>query len=167
MNKLLPLPQKFDENEWFFIISLMIAIIAYWRLPKKFKPSITILLLIFGATVARVADKLLAAPKTNFYNVVDTGKYELFDVISYPLYSFSSYFFIYVYSHFQFRGIGLVLFIVFTSLAGTLYEYLGSLFHFFKYDEWHVFYSFSVYLFVQPLTILFFHVVTYFHSKKE
>ncbi|MGM0838572.1 MAG: hypothetical protein ACQEV7_20760 [Bacillota bacterium] len=104
MNDLLPLPKNFDENEWFFIISLVLFIFGYLLLPKKFNSSITILLFLFGPAVARVADKILASPKTNFYDVVDTGKYELFDVISYPLYSFSSYFFIYIYSHFQLRA---------------------------------------------------------------
>lgn len=167
MNDSLPLPKNFDENEWFFIISLLIFIGVYFLLQKKFNASITILLFIFGAVVARIADKLLASPKTNYYDVVDTGKYELFDLISYPLYSFSSYFFIYIYSHFQFKRSGLILYIIFSSIGGIAYEYLGSYFKYFKYDEWNVFYSFSVYLIVQPLTILFFHGLTYLHKIKR
>ncbi|MDX5474254.1 MAG: hypothetical protein LPK00_01850 [Bacillaceae bacterium] len=165
INDLLPLPQKMDENEWVFIISFIILVPLILWLPKKFPTSITWLLLIFGGTVPRIFDKVLASPKTDYYDVFDTGKYELFDLISYPLYSVFAYIFVYIYAHFRFSNFKFVIFIVISSLLGTAFEYLSSLFNMFHYKEWTIFFSFTVYLIIQPLTILFYLYIVQMHSK--
>lgn len=165
INDLLPLPKQMDENEWIFIISFIaLAAIIYW-LPKKFPTSITWLLFIFGGTVPRIFDKVLASPKTDYYDVFDTGKYELFDLISYPLYSLFAYLFVYFYHHYRFKNYKFVIFIIVSSALGTVYEYICSLFNMFHYKEWNIFFSFTVYLIVQPLTILFYLYIQSIHAK--
>ena len=52
------LPEKFDQNEWFILVSLIITFSIVWMLPKRFPLSITLLLMLFSSTVARLFDHL-------------------------------------------------------------------------------------------------------------
>lgn len=165
MNELLPLPDPFGANEWFFIVSLILLISLYIILPRKFPTSITVLLLIFGAVVARTFDEILAAPGHNMYNVLDSGAYELFDLISYPLYSLFCYLFVYIYVHFKLSGGRLVLYLLFFATFGAVYEKIAIYFNFFTFKEWKLIYSPSVYLFVQPLTLVFYHFIIGLHPS--
>ncbi|MFS0616019.1 hypothetical protein [Lederbergia ruris] len=162
----LQLPTTFDENEWFIIIGLILSYSLILWLPKRFPLSLTILLLLFGSTVARIYDHLLSSPDLNLYNIMDSRKYELFDVISYFLYAPFSYLYIYFYEKLNVRGFWILLYIVISSIIGTLFEGVNALFHVFNYHGWKLSYSFSVYLGVQALTLLFYHMIKHFHHRQ-
>lgn len=163
----LPFPRDFDQNEWYIIISAIILVLLLHKLPKRFPGSVTVLLLLFTVSVARVTDHLLAGPHKDFYDIMDTGKYELFDLFSYIPYAPFGYLFIYFYDKHRLNGLLLALYIVCCSIGGIIVEWLVSTSYigFLQYKNWNVFNSLPVYLIVQPLTILFFKLVKSLHEK--
>jgi hypothetical protein len=161
----LPLPQQFDSNEWFVILSIVVSFSLLFLLPRRFPLSISILILSFSIFIARSVDEILAGPKVNFYDVIDSGKYELFDVISYAMYAPSAYFFIYFFDKFKFKGFYLFFYIVSFSLIGWGFEWVCEKFGVFTYIQWQLKYSLAVYLVVQPLTLLFYQLISQSHQK--
>ena len=153
------LPVSFDQNEWFVLISLIISTTIVIILPRRFPLSKIILLFLFSAVVARLSDHLLAGPNSNLYNLMDTNTLDLFDMLTYFLYMPFVYFFIYFYDKWKLRGYSIFLYIVGSVLAGTVYEWITSYFNVFNYHGWKVYYSFTVYLAIQPLTILFYELL--------
>lgn len=163
----LPFPREFDQNEWYIIISAIILVLLLYKLPKRFPVSVTVLLLLFTMSTARVTDHLLAGPHKDFYDIMDTGKYELFDLFSYIPYAPFGYLFIYLYDRFQLKGLLLVLYIIFCSIGGVLFERMvsTSFIEFLQYKNWSPYYSLPVYLTVQPMTILFFKLEKSIHER--
>lgn len=163
----LPLPKDFDLNEWYIILSALALVFLLYKLPKRFPASITLLLLLFTAAASRVTDHLLAGPHQDLYDIMDTSKYELFDLFSYITYVPFSYVFIYIYDKYQLKGLKLTFYILTFSLGGVLFELLISadLIDFLHYKIWTPYMSWPVYLTVQPLTILFFELTKQLHDK--
>ncbi|MBS4218410.1 hypothetical protein KHA96_08815 [Bacillus sp. FJAT-49711] len=159
----LPLPSIFGENEWFVIITTLIFYLLVFLLPKRLPLSVMIVIMLLGSVIARLYDHLLSPPYLNLYHVMNSGKYELFDIIVYALYAPFSYFFIYLYDKFNIHGYWTLVYIVGFSLAGTLFEGMAVYFHVFNYINWKLQYSFSVYLFVQSLTLFIYHLIIRHH----
>ncbi|MBB2482571.1 hypothetical protein H5P36_20580 [Bacillus sp. APMAM] len=153
---MLPLPQKFDENEWFVIIGIIISYTIVFLLPKRFPISISILLMMFGSTVARISDHLLAAPRVDMYNLMDTPKFDLFDLVLNLFYAPFAYLFIYFFDKFRIKGFTILFYIIGCTLVGTMFEWLTKQFHVFIYEGWQLAYSFTVYFIIQSLTLLLF-----------
>jgi hypothetical protein len=160
---ILPLPKALDENEWFILLGLMITIPIIVLLPKRMPISLSIIMLMFGSIIARVLDHLLSSPTFNLYDVMDTGKYDFFDILTYLFYAPFSYFFVYFYERFHIRGFGVLFYIVACSIAGTLFEGISVYFNVFTYKGWGLIYSFSVYLVVQSLTILLYRYIKFIY----
>lgn len=59
---------------------------------------------LFPATIARIADHLFAGPPLDLYDLMDSGNYDLFDILSYPLYGPVAYIFLYIYEKFEIKG---------------------------------------------------------------
>ncbi|MDZ5471449.1 hypothetical protein SM124_06780 [Bacillus sp. 31A1R] len=153
---ILPLPEKFDENEWLVIGVLMSGIVIYKLLPKRFPISLSILIMIFSATYARAFDHILASPLLDFYDVMDSPKFELFGVFTYIMYAPFGYLFVYIYDKFKIEDKYIVLYIFIWSFFGIGFEWLSSKCNIFTYKHWNLAYSFTIYLFVQYHTIVFF-----------
>jgi hypothetical protein len=153
----MPLPVNFDENEWCLILCILISYSVTFLLPKRFPFSQNVLLLLYGPTVARLCDHLLASPKLDLYTLMDTQNYDLFDFFTYLLYAPFSYLFFYFYDKWKIRGYGIILYIFFCSIGGTLFEWVNKIFHVFTYKGWELPFSFSVYLVTQCLSLIFYH----------
>ncbi|MFD2445394.1 hypothetical protein ACFSO7_15625 [Bacillus sp. CGMCC 1.16607] len=162
---IIPLPKSFDQNEWFLIISFLISIFPVFVLPKRIPSTIMILMMIYAAVVARLFDHLLAGPPLDFYNLMDKGKFEAFDILTYLLYAPFSYFFVYFYEKWHIKGYKILLYIIASSIGGTAYEWLSHYFNVFNYKEWQLPYSLTVYLLVQPLTLLFYEYIKKAHER--
>ena len=164
---ILPLPEKFDANEWFILFHILALVILLYKLPKRFPTSITILLLMFTVTVARVVDHVIAGPHVDLYDIMDSGDFELFDLLCYVPYAPFGYVFIYIYDKFQLKGISLILYIVLSSIGSIGFEWLTgtSYISYLKYSSWKPIYSLPIYLLIQPCTILFFHLIKSIHEK--
>lgn len=152
------LPQKFDHNEWFVIFVILLSYLVILPLSKRLTKSIMILVMLFSTTVARLCDHLLSSPKLDFYDLMDAPTYELFDLFTYLLYPPFAFLFVYIFKRLSIRGFWIVLYILLWSVGGTLFKNLTVIFDIFNYKDWKAVYSFTVYLIVQSLTLLFFSV---------
>lgn len=159
------LPEEFDSNEWFVIISLIIATLMILLLPKKLPLSISILMILFGSTVGRLTDRFLAAPNWDLYDIMDTGKYDLFDFLTYVLFGLFAYLFAYLFENMNIRRLNLLFFVLICAILGTIFEYVSLYFHVFEYKSWEINYSFNVYLVVQALTLFFYSHIKNVHKK--
>lgn len=153
---MLPLPLNFDENEWFIILNLLLGVIVVYILPKRFATVITILIMLFSMSIAKIIDHAIAGEPLDLYDIGDQKKYELWDVIGYFMYLPYAYLSIYLYDKLNPKGIFLSVYIILMSLSGIIFEWIAIKFHVFKYEKWTLFYSFSVYLAVSIVHILFF-----------
>lgn len=163
----LPSPKEFDQNEWLIIVCFVFLIILLYKLPKRFPTPVTVLILLFTLAVSRVVDHTIAGPDINFYDIMDSGKFEFFDIFCYITYAPFGYLFIYVYDKYQLRGTKLFLYIITCSIASIAFEYFtaSSYISFFKYHNWKPIYSLPIYLVVQSLTLLFLHLIQHFYKS--
>lgn len=151
---MMPFPEKFDQNEWYVIIALLFSFVLIYLFPKRIPLSITILIMIFSLTIARIADHLLSSPNFDLYSMMDSGKYELFDLILYILYAPFGYFFVYIYEELNIKGYWTIIYIFLWSIFGSFFEWVSVTFEVFVYKDWELKYSFTVYVFTQALTLL-------------
>lgn len=160
-------PEKFDQNEWYAIITSMVMITLIMALPKRFPPIVSVIIFMIGLSFSRFADHLFGSVgRFDHYDVMDSSKFEWFDLFTYPLYGYSAYIFIYLYSWLQLRKFwSKTLYILFWSIFGTIFEYTASLFDFFNYKNWSLYWSLITYLVVQPITIILFHWVMNLHKR--
>ncbi|MBB3110601.1 hypothetical protein FHS18_002668 [Paenibacillus phyllosphaerae] len=148
---MLDLPESFDANEWFLIISVVVIASFSLLLPKRFPFIVMLVLYTIGPTIAMNVDFLLGIPPIDVYNINDDGRYELFDLLFYFLYAPFSYLFIYFYDRLRFRGFGTALYVLGCSAAGAAYEWIAVLCHVFQYKGWNLGYSFIVYVSIQAI----------------
>jgi hypothetical protein len=163
--EMMPLPQPFDKNEWFVLIGIMVSYSIVRFLPKRFPTVISVLLMLFGPIVARMCDHFLASPKLDLYNLMDTPNYDLFDLFTYFLYAPFSYLFIYFYDRWNVKGAGMLLYLFLWTVASAFFEWIHTLFHVFTYHNWRLSYSFTVYLVVQCLELLYYYLLVRTYSK--
>lgn len=165
--KVLPLPKSFDENEWFFLVLLILSIILYKIVPKRFSASTTILLLLLPITVSRLLDKFLSAPDKDWYDVFDSPAFEFFDLVAYTMYAPFGYFYIYLYDYWKLKGIKLVLYILGWGLFAIGFEWLSHQFHLYKYKDFTFTLGFGFYIPSLILTILFYHLILFLRTKHK
>ena len=151
---MMPFPENFDQNEWFVLITLFLSFLCIFICPKKIPFSIAILMMIFSLTIARLADHLLASPKFDLYNIMDSGKYEFFDLILYIVYAPFGYFFVYIYEILKVKRYWIILYIFLWSSFGAFFEWIAVQKEVFVYKQWELPYSFTFYVFTQALTLI-------------
>lgn len=162
---LLPFPKELGENEWFLIVALVVFSMTILFLPKRFPISLTILIMVFSSVVARVSDHILAGTNLDLYDVMDSGKYDFFDIISYLLYPPFAYLFVYFYFSWRISGLAISLYILLWSIGGVAFESLAVYFKVFTYKGWSLKYSFLLYLVIQTATLVFFHFLKKSYAK--
>jgi hypothetical protein len=153
---MMPFPETFDQNEWFVLISLFLSFLVIILLPKRMPLSIIILMMIFATTVARLADHLLATPRHDLYNIMDSGKFDFFDLLLYFVYAPFGYIFVYVYERLKVKGYWTIIYIYLWSIFGAFFEWVAVQFKVFEYHGWELKYSFTFYVCTQALTLLFY-----------
>jgi hypothetical protein len=152
-------------NELFVVLSFITAMLLIKKLPSlKLPISLVILICLFSANLARIPDSMLAAPSLDLYDIMFSEKFNLFDFFTYLLYCPFGYLFVYFYEKGNFKGYRIIWYILLTSCGGTLYEWIAHLFGVFEYKKWDIRFSFAVYLFVQPLTLLFYEWIKNSHK---
>ncbi|PAE19486.1 hypothetical protein CHH80_16020 [Bacillus sp. 7504-2] len=144
-------PTSFDHNEWFILVSMILLLIAFFKMPKLMPKDLTLSILLFFAVIGLNADVLMAAGYPfDFYTITDSPKLEIFDVFVYIVnYSIYGYFFAYIMFKRK-MGAGVFgLFIIFWSGLTTLIEWIAVKFHVFTYiNGWTTLYSSLCYLFI-------------------
>lgn len=160
LNFLLPLPVKFDANEWFVLGSICLFLIAFFKLPRRFPPAVTVLILLFNGVLAKTTDFTLAASYPfDFYNYSDTPKLDLFDqLLQYVLIPLAGYLTLYTYDYWNKKGLNPILFVPLAIILSVGYEYLSIKCHVFTYKGWNLFYSAIAYMILIPMNMYFFHL---------
>jgi len=164
---ILPLPEHFGSREWFIIVTLICSNALIIPLRRKFPPTIIILILVFGLTSAKIMDVLVGEAPFDYYDINDTPKVELMDVVLQFIYPPFAYLYIYLYERLHIRGISTALYVLISSFFGICFEWIFVCFGVFMYKGWNLFYSFTVYLYVQSACLLFFKWIQSNHHRKR
>ncbi|MDF2959889.1 MAG: hypothetical protein K0S39_1624 [Paenibacillus sp.] len=151
--------ETFSSNEWFILTTIAINIVVIWLLPKKLPVSLTVLLLLTGMMAAKTADFILAIPPYDLYNLNDSSKYEISDLMLSFVYPPFHYYFIYIYHTKRLKGFFVFLYILAVAWFAAGFEYLAHLTGVYNYKGWSLIYSFPVYLTVLGLSIVLYHVL--------
>ncbi len=78
--RILTLPEKFDFNEWFILVSIIVIYTYIYLLQRRFPLPITIMMVVFSLALEKAADLIFEYPPYNFYYLNDKIEYELFDL---------------------------------------------------------------------------------------
>lgn len=145
----------------YFILSLnVINLIIFFKIPKKFPVSITILILLFGLAMAKTANFILGIPPYNLYEINNlTDELDLIDLFLTAIYPPFSYYFLYIYKVCNFRRVALFVYIVIVAVLSVGFEYVAVLADVFQYNGWKLLYSFPVYLISLISALLFYRLI--------
>jgi hypothetical protein len=159
----MPLPTKWDENEIFIIIlSVLLTIIAIKMLPKRLPYTTSILIFLFNISMGIAVDHILAGPPLDLYDVLDSEKFELFDLILY-FFVYGPYLYIVMFCYdkwFSEKSKRMkFIFLFFIALLNVGLEFIAAKLDVYMYKGWNLFDSFLVYLLAYLLNILLFHLL--------
>jgi hypothetical protein len=163
----LGLPKHFDFNEWIITISLIAIYTFAFRLPQRFPQTITILLALLSLSLEKMTDLILEYPPYALYHLNDSTHYELFDFLTCFLYPPFGYILLNYYDKWSIRGISNFFFILVGSILAVVYEWIMVLAHVFVYTGWKLEYSFTTYLLVISLYVVFFNFAKYYFYKNK
>ncbi|UFU01126.1 hypothetical protein KO561_09390 [Radiobacillus kanasensis] len=162
---LLHFPEAFDKNEWAVIIGILINIIIFMCLPKRIPKEITPLIILLSMSYPKILDHSLAVSPLNYYDIMDSTKYEIFDLLLYGVYPAFGYLFVYILDYFKLKGFQLFWYLLAWNLFAVGVEYLLIKLGIFVYKGWSLAYSLPIYTIVLSLTLLFYKLAMYFHNK--
>lgn len=163
---ILKLPDHFDQNEWFIIVVILVSLIMYKVLPKRFPKAITAIIVLYSIAMPKILDHTIAVKPYNLYDLTDSGQYELFDLIMYAIYPPFGYLFIYIYDYFKFKGIRFVMYIFFWSIASIGMEFIANQLHVFNYHGWRLIYSLPIYTAIMIINVFLFNFsINYFRAN--
>lgn len=160
--------EKFDENEWFIIISLVLVLTIARLLQKQFSTMVVVFVMLFNVFLGQTVDYILAVPPYDLYDINDQKQYEIFDGILYfLLYPPTAYIVIYFYDKWRITGIFVFAYIIAWALITTGLEWIATVFQVFKYNGWKLIFSFPVYIAVYGLNIMVLEFAQYFLRHKQ
>ncbi|PLR77076.1 hypothetical protein CU633_12755 [Bacillus sp. V3-13] len=161
------MPIRFDENEWFVIITGLGLLICYRWLKKPFPKLIlltnSIYFFFFGLTV----DHTIGADYPfNLYDTMDRSYIDIFDLIIYGLhYPLDGYFFYLSVYRFRPKGLRTVIFVCGWSIVSVILEVIAVYLSVFQYLRWNPVYSFFSYLVIFGISYIF--IKKLFHSYRS
>lgn len=160
------LPKHFDENEWFIIIVLVLSIFLI-RLPKRMPTEVSYLIVLLSLCIPNIIDHSIAAISPyDVYQLTDSEKYELFDILLSGAYVPFGYLCVYIYEWFRPKKMKIVLYILSWALFAIGFEFVLVRLHVFTYHGWNLVYSFPTYLLVVSLFLLYYEFLLFHHKKK-
>ena len=151
---------KYDWNEWFFLISSVAALLAFWPIRKYFRPVIVLLIWMYNIFLVSSIDYFLIATPFKAYYFGDNPTYELsgalFHLFMYPC---ASLVFLYFYDKFEIYGKKTVFYILGWTGFSLIYEWICVKNDALIYTGWKILYSIPVYPAAAILLIIFFHFI--------
>lgn len=142
--------KSFGMNDWVVISGVFIIWLIFFILPKSFPRQHTILVMLYGLTVASVIDNSFGTNPFDYYDIMDGPEYTLMDGVVYLLYPPYAYFFFYIYRLFHFKVKGNIFYIILWSFISVFVEGVFTKFGVFHYKGgFSIYFSFSIYLIVQ------------------
>ncbi|WNB93353.1 hypothetical protein [Bacillus sp. NEB1478] len=165
---ILPLPEKFDANEIFIIISTVLSWTIMFILPKRLSIVTIIIIWTFNVFLALVADITISVKPNDFYFTVDHKTHELFDVIlHFATYPTLPYFVVNIYQQYKPKGLRNLSYIIFWAGVAISIEWISVKFHVFTYTGWKLYLSFFVYLVVFAANIWLSNIIEKKHPYKR
>ncbi|MBP1964060.1 hypothetical protein [Paenibacillus aceris] len=168
MNDVIVYDNRFNANEWFVIAMIVLGLLTIRVLPKKFTPTQTWFTLLTGVVFGLIFDHTIGVPPFDFYDVGDQSNYQLFDIFSYAMYVPFGYLFIYIYKRLGLKGFYTIPYIMIWTLMSVGIEWLCLLVGVFHYKHgYQILYSIPIYLFIQSIHLLLFHIFFPEHKQGE
>jgi hypothetical protein len=149
--------ETFNLNEWCITFGIIATYWIVWKLPPRLNSETTLILFLWGFSVAKFYDFTIGGGLFDYYDVNDSSHYEIFDEISYFLYAPFSYFFIYLFEVLHIKGKMIGLYILGWSLFSLLMEWISVSVPIITYQKGYTIgVSFVIYWFTQSITLLFY-----------
>lgn len=156
--------EKFNINEWFGIIFLVVGFILVWPLRKKFSTKEVILYMIYAYYMGMLFDHTISIPPFDYYDVNDTSLYEFSDFLTYLMYAPYAYIYVYIFHRFKIKSSHGPIYVLFWAVISTLLELLGHSLGVYHYKAGYViYYSFPIYLLTLGLLLCLYRFI---HSNK-
>jgi len=162
-------PVKFDENEWFIIITGILMWAIIFMLPKRFSFLTILIIWLFNFFLGQMTDFIIGKPPLSYYYYNDLPEYEYFDLLLYFVsYPSIAYFFVYFYDKLKLKGWWLIGYIFVWALATTGLEWLSvKYFHLYTFTGWHSLYSIFVFILVYVSNLIVFRFVEYYQPRVD
>ncbi|WP_085522515.1 hypothetical protein [Tuberibacillus sp. Marseille-P3662] len=158
--------EHFDKNEIYLSIAFVIVYAIFFLLPKRFPRDVTMMYLVWGFAIATLFDFTIGGGLINFYQVNDSGDYELFDVVTYFMFAPISYFFIYIYDALGINKKTVIGFIIVWTIIGLGAEWVSSVMGVTHHQRgYQIPYSVPVFLVVQTITLLYYELIMKFKRQ--
>ncbi|HSU79468.1 MAG TPA: hypothetical protein VLK78_03565 [Candidatus Angelobacter sp.] len=113
---------RFDKNEIYILVQLIVAFGAFFLFPKRLPRSQTLLFLLWGFTFSTLYDFTIGGGLLDFYKVNDSNRYELFDLLTYFSFSTFSYFFVYFYKVLRINKKKFIFYVLGWTVIGIVME---------------------------------------------
>ncbi|GAA0334954.1 hypothetical protein GCM10008967_27220 [Bacillus carboniphilus] len=150
----------FDWNEWFFIISSILAFTVYWPIRSYFPRVIVIMIWVYNITLVATIDYFLLATPFKLYIFGDNPTYELSGALfHFFMYPCASLIFLYGYDKFELYGRKLFCYIFFWTVFALLFEWVTVKNKALTYTGWSLYYSIPVYPVAAIMLVLFFRFI--------
>lgn len=147
-------PLQFDMNEWFVLAASLVVFAAIASLPRKLSWTEISIVWIFNIYLATMADFILAIPPDDLYDINDSPKLEWFDLYVYAtLYPGTAYILLTVYEMLKPQGRRMAAYLLGWALLTVGLEWTADRFQLFHYTDWHLTYSFPVYVAVYAINL--------------
>jgi hypothetical protein len=154
----------FNQNEWFVIATIIIFHLFIFLLPKRFPLLLSVILYLFGFSTGLVFDNTIGAHIFDFYDINDSSRFTLMDILSYIMYGPFGYVFIYFQDKYKIQGRLLVTYILLWCLLSIALEAIAEYFNVFHYKNGYtIYFSFPLYV----VTIGIYYFLYDFIAKKE
>lgn len=164
---ILPLPERFDANEVFIIISTVLTLVLLFLLPRRLSVTTINVIWTFNVFLALLADITIGVKPNDFYFTIDHKKHELFDVIlHFVTYPTLPYFVVNFYQQYKPKSFKLLFYIIFWAGVAIALEWISVKFHVFTYTGWKLYLSFIVYLVVFAANIWITNILKKKHPYK-
>jgi hypothetical protein len=164
---ILPLPERFDANEVFIIISTVLTLVLLFLLPRRLSLTTINVIWTFNVFLALLADITIGVKPNDFYFTIDHKKHELFDVIlHFVTYPTLPYFVVNFYQQYKPKSFKLLFYITFWAGVAIALEWISVKFHVFTYTGWKLYLSFIVYLVVFAANIWITNILKKKHPYK-
>lgn len=146
---ILPLPERFDANEIFIIISSLLTLVLLFLFPRRVSVVTIHVIWTFNIYLALLADITIGIKPNDFYFTIDHEKHELFDIfLHFFTYPSIPYFVVNFYQQYKPKSLNLLVYIIFCAGVAIALEWISVKFHVFTYTGWKLSLSFMVYLVV-------------------
>ncbi|MBB6694862.1 hypothetical protein H7B90_26035 [Cohnella xylanilytica] len=160
-------PRRFDSNEWFVLISLIIVYGVFLALPRRFPRVVALAYCSIGFGISMYWDFHLGIPPADLYDINDSPNYEITDMFLFVLYPPFAYFFVYFMDLWKIRGLGVALYVLACSAGGMAFEALAVYYRVFTYKHWTLGLSFLFYLFAQTVLAFLYLLIERNYGRKK